>query len=390
MIRLHVPAIPHTITSSEFSHCAFTGKVLRFCPMMKNRGFEVFFYGIETSEVDATKNIEILSKKRWDQLRLESYRLLYPELSIKEVCIKLKDNKNFIGDLGNYGTPLYKEFNKNFKESLKENYRSMKTDIVCLPFGRSHEEAIQELNVLSIETGIGYPDSYKDFRIFESYCILHNTLTIEKKNCQHYWFVVPNYYNILEWPLNLNPDKKKIGFFGRICHIKGCSIVSEIANKFPNIDFVFCGQGDITPYVSTSNNIIYKPPIHGLERGDFLGSLTAIIAPTLYAEPFCGVNVEAQLCGTPVITNDFGAFVETIEPFKTGVFCHSLSDFCKAVQMALDNKFDRQYIHDRAKKIYDMNNIGKKYEYTFKSILEIYSGNNGWYSDKCYLDLLNE
>lgn len=389
MIRLHMPAIPHTITTNNFSHCAYTGKVLRFCAMMKKRGFEVYHYGIETSTVDATKHIELLSKKKWESLRIESYLYLHPNLTKEEVKEKLKNDTSFIGDLGNYGTPLYIEFNKKLKQALKIYYRSTATDIFCLPFGRSHEAAIEAMNLVVVESGIGYPDSYHNFRIFESYCQLHATLALEKKNCQHYWFVVPNYFNVLEWPLNLNPDNKKVGFFGRICNIKGCNIVLEIAYKFPHIDFVFCGQGDPMPYINKSKNIKYKPPIHGLERGEFLSSLTVLIAPTLYAEPFGGVAVEAQLCGTPVITNDFGAFVETIEPFKTGVFCHTLADFCKGVEMALDNKFDRQYIHDRAKRLYDMDVVGKKYEYTFKSILEIQNGNNGWYSPNTYLELLN-
>ena len=389
MIRLHMPALPHTITTNEHSHCAFTGKVFRFAPMMKSRGFEVYHYGIETSCPNANKNIDLLTKLEWEDLRIESYKYLHPELSIEEIKIKLADKKNFVGDLGNYTTPLYKEFNRRLKISLQENYRSTATDIVCFPFGRAHEDAIAGLNVICVESGIGYPDSYKNFRIFESHCKLHMAIALEKKNCQHYWFVVPNYYNILEWPLNLNPDKKTIGFFGRICYIKGCNIVVEIAKQFPQLNFVICGQGDPDQYTNKSPNIIYKPPIHGEERGEFLSNLTALIAPSMYAEPFCGVNVESQLCGTPVITNDFGAFVETIEPFKTGMLCHTLADFCIAVQMAIDDKFDRQYINERATKLYDMYNVGKKYEYVFKTIMDVSNGKNGWYSKDSYIELLN-
>lgn len=131
-IRLHLLALPHTITSNDFSHCAFTGKVLRFSPMMISRGFEVFHYGIETSESGATKQIDLISKEEWDDLRIQSYKFLHPELSYQKIIEELNNKKNFIGDLGNTGTPLYIEFNKRLRVKLIENYRSIQTDIVCL------------------------------------------------------------------------------------------------------------------------------------------------------------------------------------------------------------------------------------------------------------------
>lgn len=104
-------------------------------------------------------------------------------------------------------------------------------------------------------------------------------------------------------------------------------------------------------------------------------------------EPFCGVNVEAQICGTPVLSHEYGALVDTVEPFKTGLLCHTLGDFCYGVQMALDGKFDRDYIRARATRLYDMYNVALTYEYIFKSILDIYNGKNGWYSPDCYISL---
>lgn len=387
-IRLHIFGLPHTITNSEFSHCAFTGKVLRFPKMMQSCGYEVYHYGVEGSETEASKEIVLMTKNEWEMLRIQSIHFLNPKLTPEEIITKLKDKTNFVGDLGNVSVPLYQEFNKRLNIELKKNYRHNSTDIVCLPFGPGHEDALQGLNVLAIESGIGYGNSYKNYRIFESYAVLHQTLKQENKNVQNYWFVVPNYYNILEFPLNLNPLPKTVGLFGRVIVEKGCSILVEIAKKMPDVTFIICGQGDPSLFL-TEPNIIYKPPIHGDERGQFLGKLTALLAPTFFCEPFCGSSVEAQLCGTPIIAHDFGAFSETVEPFKTGIHCHTLADFCYGIQMAIDGKFDRQYIHDRAVRLYDMYNVAHKYKYAFETVLDIHNGKNGWYSPDTHMQHLS-
>ncbi len=386
-IRLHILGLPHTITSNKYSHCAFTGKVLRFCEMMVKIGFEVYHYGIETSETKATKNISVLNLNQWENLKKISLRFLNPKLTDEEILNALSDKKKFVGDLANVSTPLYNTFNFQLKNHIIENYRSTSTDLICLPFGQAHDKALNGLNVVCVESGIGYENSYRDYRIFESYAILHQTMALEKKQARHYWFVIPNYYNLSEWKFNPNPIPNRVGFFGRICDIKGCNIIVEIAKKMKHVEFILCGQGDPSQYLVLPN-IKYKEPIEGIERSEYLESLNVLLAPTFYVEPFCGVNVEAQLCGTPVISNDCGAFVETIENFKTGILAHTLEDFCQSIQMALDGYFDRKYISDRARKLYDMNNIAYKYEYAFKNILEVYNGNNGWYSSNSYLSLL--
>lgn len=388
-IRLHLLGLPHTITNNEYSHCAFTGKVLRFSPMMISRGFEVYHYGIESSDSGATKQIDILSLEEWNDLKISSYKFLHPEMSYQKIIEEIQNKKNFIGELGNISTPLYVEFNNRLKDKLKENYRSMTTDIICLPFGQAHESAIADLNAIAVETGIGYNGSYKQYRIFESYAKKHLECGLEKNHQpSNYWFVIPNYYNISEWEFNPIP-KKKIGYFGRICEVKGLNIFIEVAKRFPDIEFVMCGQGDPTSYLNESSNLVYQEPIHGKDRSDFLNNLTAILTPSLYIEPFCGVNVEAQICGTPVMASDFGAFAETIEPFKTGLLCHTLADYCYGVQMALDGKFDRKYIRERAVKLYDMYNVAYQYEYVFRCILDLANENNGWYSPYSYINLQN-
>jgi hypothetical protein len=53
-----------------------------------------------------------------------------------------------------------------------EHYRGTSTDIVCCPLGRTHNEAIKDLNFVCLEPGIGYHGSYLNYRIFESQSIL--------------------------------------------------------------------------------------------------------------------------------------------------------------------------------------------------------------------------
>ena len=388
-IRLHLLAVPHTITRDEYSHDAFTGKVKRFSPMMRSRGFEVFHYGIETSESGANKDIEILTKAEWSKLRIESLMFLEPTLSYEEAVKKNDDSTLIPNHLSNWSTPLSIKFNEILRNKLKENYRNTQTDIVCIPLSRMHENAIKNCNYVTIETGIGYSGSHLNYRIFESYSWLSHTLAIDKKPPNNYWFVVPNFFNINDFKLSLNPNSLRVGFLGRIETCKGINIIVELAKHFPNVEFVLCGGGNPESFLKYSN-IIYKPPIHGKERSDYLGDCIAVLCPSIYLEPFCGVSVEAQLCGTPVICSDSGGMVETVKQFKSGLRCHTLADYCYGIQYALDNKFDRQYIRERAVKLFDMYNLAHNYEYIFKSVLDIHTpGKNGWYSPDQHISIMN-
>ncbi len=354
--------------------------------MMRSVGFEVYHYGVEGAESGADVDVQLMTQEEWRNLRIESYMELHPELSRDQVIAILANPSTFISELANTGTKLYAEFNRRLGEALKKNYRSKATDILCLPFGHAHDAAHMHGDYVKVESGIGYNDSKYDYRIFESYAWLNHALGKERKDPQNYWFVVPNYFDVTQFPLSLTPERKKIGFLGRIGNTKGCHIIKEVARRFPDVDFVICGQGDHRPY-TTLPNLHYKAPIHGAERGEYLGSLTAFLCPSMFLEPFCGVSVEAQLCGTPVITHDSGALRETVEQGVTGLRCHTLAEMCQGVQMALDGKFDRQYIHDRAARLYDMYNVAKEYAYAFKTLNDVHNGKNGWYSPDSHLFL---
>lgn len=54
-------------------------------------------------------------------------------------------------------------------------------------------------------------------------------------------------------------------------------------------------------------------------KRDFLGNAQALLVPSLFAEPFGLVSIEALACGTPVVGFDSGAIPEVIDEGTTGL-----------------------------------------------------------------------
>jgi glycosyltransferase involved in cell wall biosynthesis len=111
------------------------------------------------------------------------------------------------------------------------------------------------------------------------------------------------------------------------------------------------------------------------ERAELLGNAKAVLMPTFYLEPFGGVNVEAQLCGTPVITSDWGAFPETVLHGITGYRCRVFEEFCWAVKNIHNIK--PKDCRDWSENNYSMERIGKMYEEYFQRIHRLFG--KGWY-----------
>ncbi|MEK9767309.1 MAG: glycosyltransferase [Betaproteobacteria bacterium] len=371
-MRLHILGLPHTVSNKEYSHCAYTGKITRFPEMMKSRGYTVYHYGVEGADTHADKHIDVFSKSEWDSMRLHCLREHNPDASEDE----LMSESNFIGDLANVGNILYSSFNKRLSHILQDTVHE--GDVVCLPFGHGHAEAIaplQNRQIYCVESGIGYPDSFLDYRVFESYAWYHYEIGRRNMSGQDYWTVIPNYFDSRDWKFNNDPQKFVV-YFGRITEIKGLNIVMEFAKYRPDLVIKLVGQGDATPFLQYPN-IQYHPPIHGDERSDLLGNAQAVIMPTRYVEPFGGVTVESQLCGTPVLGASYGSFTETIVNGVTGYRCSTLGDFLAGMERIEDGELDRQRVRDTAVEKYDMFNVAKQYDDYFQQLSDIAS--KGWY-----------
>jgi len=95
-----------------------------------------------------------------------------------------------------------------------------------------------------------------------------------------------------------------------------------------------------------------------------------VMTPSMFPEPFCLVAVESQLCGTPVLSTDWGAFTETIENKRTGYRCSTINDFVAAAKIA--DRLDRKYIRARAIRNYGTKSIAPQYQRFFERLEEIY------------------
>ena len=362
---LHLLGIPHTVTRPEFSHCAFTSKVRLFPSMMRLKGYEVIHYGNGGALTKANEHVDILSEDVYNAFMGGPPPVHEPSFDLSKFA--------------DANLPIYHAFNKALAVELQKRV-DPERDLVCCTFGTGHKEALDKLpNLLTVETGIGYPISYLPYRIFESYAWMHNTLgRAGLQDGNDYHWVVPNYYDINEW--NICPEtwkKEYVLFIGRISDFKGMRIFREVAKFRSDLHFLCVGQGDPSAYLSDDiPNLEYLPPVSGLARAELYSRALATVCMTRFLEPFCQVHIESQLCGTPVITSNFGVFGETVVDGENGFKCNTLGDILAALERVGD--LSRQNIQSNAQQKYNLRTVGDQYDSVFRQICDLRG--EGWYT----------
>eukprot|EP01091_Cochliopodium_minus_P014263 TRINITY_DN4808_c0_g1_i1.p1 TRINITY_DN4808_c0_g1~~TRINITY_DN4808_c0_g1_i1.p1 ORF type:complete len:413 (+),score=95.32 TRINITY_DN4808_c0_g1_i1:46-1284(+) len=359
---LHMIGLFHTITNNEYSHCAFTGKVLKFSKMMQMYGWKIIEYGNAYTESGADEFVQMLTEEE-----LRSY-------------ITKKKKTEFVGNDAVIGTTHHMVFEERLIPAMRKRLKD--GDIVLHPFGKSHSKIASLFsNVFHIESGIGYPDPFLSIKVFESYAVLHYYYGSKKQHGENYNFVIPNYFNPDDWTFSPTVgDDRPIVYMGRITREKGLETVREIVKKMPHRKFKIAGQGNFTQFFDGLPNAHYYGALEGNERSEFLKGAVAMLLPTLFVEPFGGSIVEGQFCGVPGITVNYGVFAETIEHGVTGFRCNTLGDWINAIEEA--EKLDRKYIRDRAVRLYSYEAVGKRYDAVFRQVYDLRDG--GWYKNVSY------
>jgi glycosyltransferase involved in cell wall biosynthesis len=366
MFRFHCLGIPHTKTHRDFSHCAYTQKVWKFCKMMKDRGHYVIHYGVEGSDPPCDENVNVVSDSLW--------RSVYGSVE--------KQTSKFFGWSQN--DAAYQQFFKRTTEEV--NKRKQKGDFMLPFFGLGAKPVCDAVDdVIVVEPGIGYPDGhFAKYRVFESHAMMHAAWGLEKvRRASPFWYdrVIPNYFDLDEFDFC---DEKEDYFLyiGRVYVGKGVGIAIDACRQMGvklkvagHLDQEFKeGYGD-----DWDKWVEYCGPVLPARRNELMGKALGTFAPTFYVEPFGGVQVEAMLCGTPTMTTDFGAFVENNIHGVTGYRCWTHRDFCQAIERLCDGQIDYRACRAQGEK-FSLENVAPKYESFFRDIHDVELDRGGWYS----------
>jgi glycosyltransferase involved in cell wall biosynthesis len=357
-LRFHLLGLAHLATHQNNSACAYTQKVVKLAKMLKSHGHTLYFYGIEGSEVECDEFIPVSTP--------EILRQTYGGYDQSTEFFK-HDPKDL----------AHRTFTANAIQAIMERKRTQ--DILLCPMGNYQQPIAEAVKLLTVESGIGYAGVFTSNRVFESYAWMHYIYGLLKQD-DGVWYdaVIPNYFDPADFPYQAAKEDYLL-YFGRIISRKGVQVASDVA-KATGDQLYIVGQGSLDNpaeglALGSEKHLKYFPAVGPAERARLLGNAKAVLMPTYYLEPFGGVNVEAQLCGTPVITSDWGAFPETVLHGATGYRCRVFEEFCWAVRNI--HRIQPLDCREWAEKNYSMERVGRMYEEYFQRVHRLFGA--GWY-----------
>lgn len=346
--RIHLLALPNAPTMRKYSLDGFSQATIRFARMMVSLGNEVFLYGAEGNEAPCTEFIPIITdEERLTFLNGCEYQYAYI------------DERSPLWQLANL---------RMIREVTK---RKQPRDFLCVIGGASQKPvADAHPDLMCVEYSIGYQGSFSPYRVFESCAWRHTTYGFQNTDDGRFFdTVIPVFFDPDEFLYNAAPEDFVL-YVGRIIPRKGVGIACAAAHAagFP---LKVIGHGD--PKLLT-HGAEYLGPLGMEERNEYMSRARAVLCPTQYIEPFCCVAAEAQMCGTPVISTDFGGFTETVEHSVSGFRCNYLGEFSRAIGDC--GLLDREKIWLRALDKYSMHVIKNKYQEYFDRLSLLWGA--GW------------
>ncbi len=350
-MRCHLLALPSAQTTRAYSLCGFTQATIRMARILELLGHQVCLYASEDNDAPCDELVTVITKAEQAAILGEvayQYAPMFPQM-----------------------LPLWAL--ANARTVLEIEKRAEPEDLILTIGGTSQQPIAEALpHLMTVEYSIGYVSTFAKYRVYESEAWRSWHLgRAGSEDGRYFDATIPMFFEARDFPFRAQKDPFAL-FVGRLTHKKGLPIACEAAAA-AGIPLKVIGHGDES---LITHGAEFLGTLDWEARNEWMARASCLIAPTIYFEPFGNVAVEAQLCGTPVISPDFGGFVETVEQGRTGYRCSYLGEFVQALHDV--SRLNPAYIRQRAVAQYSLEAVAPQYQRYFERLALLWG--NGWNS----------
>lgn len=286
--------------------------------------------------------------------------VVLPPVTRPSTCPLVQRTSSLLQMLGRLGEPVavYAHETEPFGPTGYGG-RAQHGDLVFFPWNETRPLVP---HTISVECGVGYETRpWGPWRVYESeawrhYCFGKYEEPLERRRAS---WVIPWAFDPEEWPLGAGAGGY-VSYLGRLAPDKGIKTILRLAHLMPDVRFkigstenAFALGRDVPPTVEFVGSVLER------ERAAFLGGAVAHLCPTEYVEPLGGSAVEAMLCGTPVVSSNYGGFTESILHGVSGFRCMTVDEMVRAIRDA--ETLSRDAVRAVAEARYSQNVVTEKW-----------------------------
>ena len=168
-------------------------------------------------------------------------------------------------------------------------------------------------------------------------------------------------------------DGLNVLWMGRLTHVKRPERVVEIARRFPEVNFVVAGDGELRDSIRSSapNNL----HLVGVRDSDEMWSIADIVILTSDSEGMPLTLIEGQMAGVPGIATDVGSVSEIVLDGETGFITQvTVDDICKKLSVLINDSMLRSTMSGkaatRARDLFSIQHMTSSHVKVYQEVLE--------------------